>query len=414
MKKFVLAAICCLLGICACTKQDENSNGLIPGEKIPEGKVLTPDQQKQKLELTGNALLDAFPTSEFEEFTDLAGYIYNVYINDPNYDFSAMEDRYEELYYEFVKETSNMTYITLVLSQCTGEFTFGPNAVVYADSNIAAINLNDNQGNSWRAELRQVGEVKTIQNKDFEGISITLKVPEKIEVTVTKNNQPTVSISINYNLQLSSNVNPTKDKAQVTADITVKDYHFTEEAYLDCSTGSATSSGVGKKGSDLIYSYTFSGTADVSGNRIEETEFNNARDINVYADILGSVQVRGIVKDAARIEQLLENCTEANLLETQKQINSLLSLPVYYDGTNTVQAYLEIEFKKVYKEYVDQYGNVTSVSEYIDYYPVIVFTDSSRFLIEDYFTEDRFSSIIDKFEKFLDDYETLLKNSGLW
>ena len=68
--------------------------------------------------------------------------------------------------------------------------------------------------------------------------------------------------------------------------------------------------------------------------------------------------------------------------------NAKIKIDVFYDGNNTKQASVEFDLGKIEYEY-DYY--------YYDLIPIIVFTDGSKYKIEEFFTENAFGELVDNF-----------------
>ena len=91
--------------------------------------------------------------------------------------------------------------------------------------------------------------------------------------------------------------------------------------------------------------------------------------------------------------------SESELDRIVNNINSLIDISVYYDGTSAKQASIEME-PMVYDD--NYYGD----SYWIE--PVIVFNDGSRYLIEEYFSSSDFDGVVNNMESFVERYERLL------
>jgi hypothetical protein len=95
--------------------------------------------------------------------------------------------------------------------------------------------------------------------------------------------------------------------------------------------------------------------------------------------------------------------TERDLERIAGKMNSLFDVTVYYDGTSSKQAAIEFEPMVYHDSYWgDEY--------WIE--PVLVFNDGSRYLFYDYFTEEDFKSLIRKFERMVDNYESMFEDLG--
>lgn len=391
MKK-IIYLILAGLAICACEST------------MKKGKELTPDEQKNKLEVTAQTLMDEMPAEDFDEFSDLASFLNDTYFSKTDFDFSEFGNRYEELYNDFLTEDINGAYLTLVLSQCTGEFSFGDNSITYKDSEKLSLSITDDNGDNWVTELQTSGKTNTIANNDF---NVTLKIPEQIGVVVTKNGKTVVSVTVTYDLDLSSNINPSKDKAEITEKVIIKDYEIYHNSKFNARTGNASVSATVTKNGKNLLNYSATGEVSLSGGNIDEAEFKTVSNAKISADILGSVQIQGTLDDYLEIMKILDEPGIVGSYEAAiKKANSMMDVSVRYDGTSTVQAKIELEYQ-YHREVDGQYEY-----EHYSIIPVIVFNDGSRYNVEDYFSEDRFSDLIDMFGNFLEMYKNLIERIG--
>ncbi|MGN1211391.1 MAG: hypothetical protein ACI4TM_06875 [Candidatus Cryptobacteroides sp.] len=381
MKKLSLILVSCAM-LFACGKNEQT------------GKALTPNEQKTKVENTANELMQACQASDFKEYVDLGNYLAETYFDNPNYDYSVLEEKYEEWYNEFYKEGTYNDKLVVVLSQCTGEFTFGPTEVTYKSASTLKFSIKDDQNRECVCELVTSGPETSISYNDGE-MDYTVKVPQSITVTVKRAGETLATYSYVFDLRLSSGgVNPSQDRVGVTETLTVNGYCVEAKVLYDGSLNQIFASASLTKNGQSLFREEIAGTIDLQGKDVEDTEFNNAS-ASVFVDILGSVQLRGEISDFKKCYDTLEEYDSnsvSSATEAAAKLNTLASLALYFDNTTTRQAYVEFECIK----YSDSY-----YGDYYDVMPVLVFNDGSRYQFEDYFEENDFSSLINRIEVFI-------------
>lgn len=384
MKKFLIP-ICGIVLAVSCNNADVN------------GGKLSPDAQKEKLETTARMAMEECPASDFQEFSDFAAFLTEQYFDKPDYDLSAFENRFEELYNIFFSRKDDHDLMVLVLAQCTGEFAFGENAVTYTPSDKLRLKVADEQGRNYLVELKTSGEVKTINNYDIDGLDITLKIPEKIGVVITRNGETMISVDVNYDLRLHDNINPTNDMVAINEKITVKNYVISTSCSYDAKSKLAKVNCSLTKGGKLIVSHNASATVTLSGQTIPEADLVNIQNFSADADIMGAVQVKGSSPDYSVVKSIFNEYDYRSQQSTDKaasRINQLISLKLYYDGQITEQAHVELECR--------------SNNDYFYLVPVIVFGDNSRYTAEDYFSEELFGNLISQFENYAEMFVNLV------
>lgn len=378
-----------------------------------DGEKLSPDSQKEKLEATAQKIMSECPAYDFQEFSDFGQFLTEHYFNNADYDYSAFEERYEQLYNEFYKSNTNGDILTLVLAQCTGEFTFGENAVTYTPStDKLSLSVKDEQGRNYLVELKTEGEVKTIKNSDIDNLDITLKVPEKIGVLITRNGETMVSVDVTYNLRLTDNINPTADMAEITETVAIKNYVLRKYCSYDAASKLAKVNCTLTKGEKLIINHNASATVTLSGTTIEGANFVNVQNYSMNIDIMGDIQVKGTFLDYSKFQKVdYDASSQASTSEAAAQMNQLMSLKLYYDGKGTAQAHIEFECVESGLSNSPASDSSAGTSTiYYDYEPVIVFNDNSRYAVEDYFSEEMFGHLIDQFEDYAELFVALVDN----
>lgn len=390
MKKLLYAALCCAIVLCSC-------------EQTNEGKKLTPEESKDKFEMTAKAFMDACPASDFDDLADFATFLNkNYFSSEANYDFSALSEKYDEYSESSCQENGSIFGIAFVLSKYTGEFTFASNGLTYKDSKGLSFNVTDDKNNKWVLALETSGEVREFINKDIDGTELIVKIPENVIVILTRNGEQMLKETVTYNINLSANIDVSKDKVSVSQEFAIKDYVIKLTNEVNGKSGELQASASLTKNGKLLAQGSVKGSIAMAGDNISSITFNNATNVTIDADIMEGVQLKGSVKNALDISNACDYSPrdKEEVIAARNIVNSLFDLKFYYDNTSTEQGYFELEEQ----EYKDYEG--TSCWEL---YPVIVFNDDSRYFVEDYFNEDDFKNLIKNFDAFVELYEALIE-----
>lgn len=391
--KRIIFILCGLALLTSCTQSQK------------QGTKLSPDEQKAKLETTAETLMEKCPASDFQDFSDFGSFLNDKYFSYDDYDYSAFENRYEELADIFFKETNNGAILTLVLAQCTGEFVFGQTKIIYSESDKLSLSVKDEDGRTYLVELQTSGEVQTLKNTDIEDFDITLQIPQNIAVVITRDGERMASVELSYDLRLTTNINPSSDMAKICEKVTVKDYVFETTCSYDAQSHNASINWCFAKGGETLASHNAKANVSLSGKNLDQTDIKNITDYSSYLDIMGAIQVQGYGSDYNVVYKAVDEYDYESAQSASHAadiLNKQLSLKLYYDGTKTEQAHIEFECQKYESSYSD-YVYYTPI-------PVIVFNDGSRYNMEDYFSEDAFKHLIQQFEIYIDMFVELVEN----
>lgn len=392
-------------------------------------KELNPDDQKAKLENVADQLMAEFPASEYEELmstmADLFGYCDSF--DRADYDLSDIEEVFEERYdrmfsEEFVSETVTSYTFLLLLSECRGHITFGPDGATYKDSKNTVVEVTDDKGVLWTATIEPSGTIREVYLGEFtdywydyhydyetgdyveteytEYYDVTVEVPEKLTAKIQKNKKDFASVVLNFDFKVSEGgVDIENDRVSVSSTIYFEGMEIkVNKAAYNAATGDVEGSFVFKNDGKLILSEKISGNGKV----YIESERWTAKKINVELDIMGLMQIKGSCPDANSIYNITENSDPDSMEEwdaTVEKINKLFDLSVYFDGGDVKQAQLILE-PRVYSDDWDTWYDVEVAIE---------FNDGSRYLLEEYFNEDNFSGTVGEAESFAEKYERLFE-----
>lgn len=155
--------------------EDDEGSGLFPGGG-GTAELLTPTEQKAKLEKVGVKLLEKCPAEDVEDFFAFYEAFVKEYMEREDYDIEALYEWSEEELEKFgpgntakhwfdpikgEEYEGSVVDITVLLSNHRGEFTFGKNAVTKkANSSFDGVKLNiPLRGKNYEARLVSSGKV---------------------------------------------------------------------------------------------------------------------------------------------------------------------------------------------------------------------------------------------------------------
>lgn len=484
------AALCAMFALSSCdelmkiedeTKDGQNQETTVtpedPSDKDEPAAELKPSEQKVKLQEVGQEIMDMCPASEFETLSAIAESFANSVYASEDYDWGTVEEWFEteldDAYSSEEKVTvSDGTRTTewiadalILMSDHTGLFTLTEDGVVisdYAGGTKAVCTLN---GKTYEAEITSEGKVTnaiyaytdeyTYTNSGYydendnwvsgdilnvykDKATFTVGVPEKINVSVSENGSPLLTLTAEFTPSFSKEgIDLTTDSFATKITAAINGYErIIEKAAYNGETGKTEYSETFKKDGTVIYSAKVSGDAKIeevvekwedsySSETYTTIKVHKAQNIVASVDIIGQIQVYGKCSDGmeayeeldAMYEELSRYDDEGNEKtpnenEAQRHMsnfNTKFDLNVYYDGGSNKQAGIEFEIISYPADY-DRNGDglINNDDCYYDIAPVIVFNDGSRYKVEEYFTEDSFSSIIESFEAFCNSFAEVI------
>ena len=434
----------------------------------PEFTPLQPSEQKAKISDVGEKLLEKTPAEEWEKYSQFTEDLANSVYASEDYNWGKAEDWFEGHFDEAFKQeevviktddkvTSKWTTeLVILMANHTGLFTFTEEGVVISDYNGGTKAVFALDGKNYEAEIKSSGKVtkvkyvweetdywKTydyydpdkdewvyvesgINYEDFEKTTITVGVPEQIDIALTENGASLFSATMKFSPSFKKeNVDLTTDALTVQTTVSINGFEISaEKVAYDGSAGTASfKTSVKKNGENL---FSTSSSADLKLKIITESydggdwggEYQwilaeKVKNINVFMDILGEIQAKGSCSNAIEASEELEamwdelsyydyetdrektpDLTEAN--RHLDNFNAKFNINIYYDGTDTKQAAVKFALAKD-EEY---YGRT-----YYDIIPVIEFNDGSKYKVEEFFTENAFSELIDSFYELCESYD---------
>ena len=456
---FATMLLASTLTFTSCGDDEDDDEFKKPGTEKPSepsaSDALTPTQQKARLETVAKEALNMMPASDFSTYTDLANYIDDVYGDNYNWDSvdkwarqcwdDALkatgktykdEDRYASYYYTEYK-------CLLLASNFTGHFSaYGPKwtkeAGTFKDLQFAFVGKN---GEDCVLKVETSGKVTKVYvgdwddwkngnydystgaSKDYyDRINCTIGVPEKIVVTLTQGNTTLVRTNVQVALSGLSGekFDIAKGNVNISADVELSNgyvFSTSKVSYAGNSKLNVAAASVKKDGKAIV---TVAMSGDIKGlpscnvdafskdnfNRNDyDTESVTAKNAFVKLDVLGKVQMQGVISDVRQYCDALDMADKQDENETAfksfvKKANSLADINLFYDNSSVKQAAVQLE---AFAE--TEWGGY----KYWEMEPVLVFFDgSSSSMFDVFFNDTDFKNTINAFEALIDKYEDLI------
>ena len=420
-----------------------------------QGQAMSPTEQKERMDAIAREFMGMTPASDFDAYSTLGNYISDTYGD--KYDWNSVGDWAKDCWNAARKATGNTTtekdnygsyvyseYTALLLaSNFTGHFNAqnGKWVKESGKANDLQFTFNDQNARKCVLKLETSGNVQKVYAanisdwKDYEWDNATYKyteyydrtkctvgVPENIVVTLTQNGTQIVKTSVKVNLESLSGENLDISKNSITASTLVElsngyKFNLSQVAY----SGNQKCSVVYGMSKNNIKLATVSVASDVSGIpscNVEafsrenfdfddyNTDYATAKNALVKIDILGKLQLQGIVKDARKYSEYIDKAEENEENENKfkqwmNSANDLMQISLFYDNTSVQQASMRLE---AFSD--ESWGGRT----YWEMEPVLVFFDgSSNSMFDVFFNDTDFKSTINAFEELIDKYEDLIK-----
>lgn len=419
---------------------------------------LQPSEQKEKLAIVGQKLMDKMPASDWESYSALVDDFANSVYASEDYDWGTLEEwfgeEYSEAFYaeenEVIDGEKHITEwtidIAILMSNHTGLFTCTEDGIEFSEydgGTKAILYLN---GNTYEAEIVSSGEITEAKyayssgeynqvvypgecdpetgeiledpyyGAEVDKVSITVGVPERIDISITENGSPLATVSLMFTPSFSSeDVDITTDSFSVQTTVSINGFEVVSEkvAYDGAKGKASLQAEISKNGENLI-STSASADAELA---IEEDDYfydyvvvTKAKNIDLSLNILDEIQVKGTCSNAVEAYESLDLMWDAlyrydtaDMTEAKRHldnINAKINLNVYYDGTDVKQATVAFDLES-YKDDYSGYENYNLI-------PIIIFEDGSRYKIEEFFTESAFGELIDSFQEFCSSFEELV------
>lgn len=425
---YILLA-CCLI---ACSDDKNDKDGDDTGDYTES--PLTPDENKAKLETIGkefvakinasdhetvvkslNNLTDAIDGSNFEELLP-------EYLQGDDEYFPPIDDMYPAQLLQVIKNNDANALMKLATKAVDDD--------EYRVSDLEGIYTYDAKKHEWtiseaknKVELRYTVEgVASVFTADFSGMKdytkvdgVNIEVPAKTEVSLTVDGAKVMSFVTN--IELSNDMY----SAKINSTLSLND-DYSWDITADVKSEKVTSTfKMTVKGEELINgSVEVNGTNMTDPDNIEKNEediLNNGKiDFTIMnIRLQGEGDIKAIMNGLDEIDDMDpwdENFDEAkdkaNAEKEMKLYNEKMPIAGFY--VKEKQKFVDVkmgiysEDEKVYIGWDQVNGSQYKTVKDWDVQPILVFTDKSEMEFETFFTESRFSSLINSVETLLNKY----------
>lgn len=413
-----------------------------PTDSIPPEEAMSPIAQKIYLETVGIEFLEYFNQNKFAELTDLLSYSHSTY---SNYSWDNVSSWANDIFNGLI-ENIGMTFetdsygntnhynnqkILILASNFNSRFVAEGNTWIRHESNNLQFEFKDQNNNDCILKFYTNGNIKKVHVANFDDwydedynpangtystyydrTQLTIGVPEQIYLVLTCGGKTMLKETLNIDLASITNEKFDFSKSNLNLNTIVEIYNgykfeLTKASYTPNNIfANIKMSSRGKKLIDITAS---SDITDIPSLNLDELsseyfdeddyDFSTISANNVYAkiDILGKIQVQGVISKANKFIEYIygaesNNTDESKFKSYLNQANALTKLYLFYNGTNTIHASIKLE--PFYDSYDDWY-----------YEPVFVFYDGSSYCsLEAFFYDADFKKLIDRFEQILEDY----------
>ena len=434
---------------------DQPNKPTDPDTPPAQDNPLSPLEQKERMDAIAQEFMRMTPASDFKTYADLGNHMYDIC---DNYNWDAVEDWAQKCWDAARQSTgnkitesqgSNGTYVytdytaLLLASNFTGYFYANKNKWVQEPSkaNDLQFSFTDKYGRTCNLKVETSGNVTKVYasnlcdytgsdysqypyykwTKYYDRTQCTIGVPENIIVTLTQDGTQMVKTTVKVNLASLTGINFDISKGSFTASALIElnnGYSFSasQVAYSGNQKASVNYD-MSKNGTTLA---TVSVAADVSGipscnveafsrKNFDLDDYNTdnatAKNALVKIDILGKLQLQGVIKDARKYYDYLNKADENDNNENMfKQwlntANDITEIGLFYNNTSLKQAAMKFD------AFADKsWGGKT----YWEMEPVLVFFDgSSNSMFDVFFNDTDFKATINAFQDLINKYEDLI------
>lgn len=455
--------------LCLNSCGDDNDDGGSGDGSSPDSVLpLSPAEQKAYMETVAREFMDLTPASDFKDITTLGRYVADSYFD--GYDWSEAEkwgkdiidglkqyvgilpdevtDIYNGSYYNYYYISKITGYKAVVqASNFKGHFTATNGRWVLSKADDLQFIFNDKYGDKCVLKLETSGSVKKVYllNTDewinyksetvgndyysydyYDRTQWTIGVPEKVVLTLTQGGREVVKTTVNIDLGSISNeeFDLSKNSLNVSTLVEFNNGYKINVSQVSYTANSKVSvqSTMSKNGKDLVVMALASDLSGIPSCNVSaftksdfdiddyDTDKTNGKNAFVKLDILGKIQIQGIISDIRKYADYLEQADEndekeSNFKSYLNQANALTNINMFYDGNIVKQASVTLEpFEK--KEWGYSYWTTE---------PVLVFCDGSSYsTFEAFFNDSDFKTTIEAFKTFANKYADLVGEHIYW
>ncbi len=378
--------------------------------------ALSPDQQKQQLESTANELLNKVSAADFNEISNIAHYVDQNYLRN-----SAKKEALESWWDAAMKateiETSGDVIKRLYLaSNFVGAFEYqnGEWVKTRNGGDDLVFTFPYNSG-TCVATVKASGETYQVHHEELDTHKYTygydyskrityenrIGVPQYVTVTLINGGKTLISVNVKTYVKSGTEISLSSDIAEVTVNATVADYTINVSQAKFTGGSGVTASFEIKKNSEMLVK----ATATANGSFSDKGKLLKAGKMDVDADVLGKVQLRGTISNFDTMKSYLEVADENRTNETEYKsaldnANKQLNIGVYYNYSDTKMSYLQFApYKK------SDYSGERWYRE-----EVICFRDGSSYnTVENFFDNTGFKAVKKRFDNLITNFGNLFK-----
>lgn len=412
MKKFsfIILAAAAVMSAASCEKISDLVTGKTTTEEglvDDKGKDLTPDQQKVKIEETANTLMDLMDKEGWET------------------EYNKVNSVVDALGQKEIDATDISTYLSGIISAWTSMRGEDPQTVAITVAHLTDIKGHFTENAEGKFDFTEAddlaitvfdgtnpitvsflakNESKTPAHFADSDDDVTIFIPGSASISVALNNEVMGLLELRFSPKDMNGDGYITEADVINLSYTLKVGAYTFDlSQADYATDHASAKASISKGKQLIIG------AEVAANyQYEETETGlnvKSASANAMVDLAGKMQMRFVVPDAVKLEEVSDKLTQAEAEENHgafkaalEELEKLYGIGVYYDGKNTLQA--TIGFEQV----------LADDANYWDVIPVIRFADGTSYAAEEYFTQERFGDLAAEIQNWVAD---LMKYLGL-
>ena len=450
-KKFITTLLLCIGVLIISSCGDDNSSNE-PGtdpinpETPSQSEAMTPTEQKQYLDQIAIDLMGELDSNDFNDLANFGQYVSDTYCD---YDFDNVSEWAEEIFDDLTNalntttkeedEWGNIYYYSnykaiIMASNFQSHFTARNYSWIRSDANDLQFIFKDNNNQECVLKLETSGSTTKVHvgNIDdwydyeydytnghyidyFDRTQLTIGVPEKIILTLTRGSKTTLRTTLNIDLASISNEEFDLSKSELNINSTTEldngyKFSFNQASYSPSK--ASASFALAKNNSTLINAVASTDINDIPALKItdsfdDEEIVDDANLTNAYVkfDILGKAQVQGTLSDIRKFVEYLDEAdsnddSESLFKSYINQANALMDVNLFYDGSSVKQASISIEPFVDYSYYGTTYWEAE---------PIITFYDGSSYsTFEAFFNDIDFKKTINAFEDLIDAYENLI------
>lgn len=401
---------------------DDKNNGGGDGGETAE---LTVAEQQAKLDNTARELLQQISASDFDEVRNLANYFRSHYTGS-NYNTDAIGNWWQGCVEDIttvVSDTRASTYYTdyerlWAASNFTGHFQATADKWVYAPASDLQFSFTDASGANCVARLTTSGNTYRVHHSKFDSENAdwnydgdnwykyvktyrnVVVVPENLNIVFTKGGTEILSATMHTTISTGADIDLAFDSYNIALTTKVGGYEVVvSKANLSQGKTASASVVMNKNGVRL-----FNAAVNAAGHINTDNKVERIDNCAFSADVLGKVQVKGECQNGSQLINNIKKARTSNEAESKarvEQANSLLNAALYFDGNNNRSSTLKL----IAIEDETYYGYSEWRAQ-----PAIAFSDGTIYAFGDFFTRDRFRTVINMFTDLVDDFKGIIES----